>query len=164
MKIFISYTHHHKEKPPVDILHFKAGQSVIGQMDELQDSADCQLLCLSNAYLKSQYCQHEMQGAIDKDPEFKTKTVIPVLLEQVNLPQSISTANPLYVKLFGNDSELTHQWDVLCRTLQIEEVEGVLVKANILNKGDIITIVASSPLSIKGKTNFLKLHKIGEKQ
>ena len=46
----------------------------------------------------------------------------------------------------------------------IEEVEKVLVKANILNKKDIITIVASSPLSIKGKTNFLKLHKIGEKQ
>ena len=136
MKIFISYTHQqHKEKPLdhilpvlkaadheplVDIFYFKAGQSVIGQMDKLQDSADCQLLCISNTYLKSQYCQHEMQRAIDKDPEFKTKTVIPVLLEQVNLPQSISPANPLYVKLFGNDIELSQQWDVLCRTLQID--------------------------------------------
>jgi len=44
----------------------------------------------------------------------------------------------------------------------IEEIERVLLEASILKQGDTITIVASSPLSIHGKANFIKLHKLGE--
>lgn len=44
----------------------------------------------------------------------------------------------------------------------VSEVERLLVKERIVKKGDSIVITSSSPLSTQGKTNFMKLHKIGE--
>lgn len=44
----------------------------------------------------------------------------------------------------------------------LREVERVLIRENIVESGDRIVIIASSPLSSKGKTNFMKLHQIGE--
>jgi pyruvate kinase len=44
----------------------------------------------------------------------------------------------------------------------IEEIEVSLLKEGIVKKGDNIVITSSSPLSRQGKTNFMKLHKIGE--
>jgi pyruvate kinase len=44
----------------------------------------------------------------------------------------------------------------------ITEVEKSLVEERIVKKGDSIVITSSSPLSTHGKTNFMKLHKIGE--
>lgn len=44
----------------------------------------------------------------------------------------------------------------------IEDVEESLLKERIVKKGDRIVITSSSPLSTKGKTNFMKLHRIGE--
>jgi pyruvate kinase len=44
----------------------------------------------------------------------------------------------------------------------IIEVEKSLVKERIVKKGDRIVIISSSPLSTFGKTNFMKLHRIGE--
>jgi pyruvate kinase len=44
----------------------------------------------------------------------------------------------------------------------ITEVEKSLVEERIVKKGDSIVITSSSPLSTLGKTNFMKLHKIGE--
>lgn len=41
-------------------------------------------------------------------------------------------------------------------------IEKVLLNEKIVKKGDNIVITSSSPLSTKGKTNFMKLHKIGE--
>jgi pyruvate kinase len=43
----------------------------------------------------------------------------------------------------------------------LREVEKVLIKEKIVKIGDRIVIIASSPLSTKGKTNFMKLHQIG---
>ena len=43
----------------------------------------------------------------------------------------------------------------------IVEVERFLLKNRNVKRGDTIVIVASSPLSISGKTNLMKLHKIG---
>lgn len=43
----------------------------------------------------------------------------------------------------------------------IIEVEKSLVKERIVKKGDRIVIISSSPLSTLGKTNFMKLHRIG---
>jgi len=42
------------------------------------------------------------------------------------------------------------------------EAENALLKEKIVKKGDRIVIIASSPLSTKAKTNFMKLHQIGE--
>ncbi|MEW6066720.1 MAG: pyruvate kinase [Nitrospirota bacterium] len=44
----------------------------------------------------------------------------------------------------------------------IKEVERSLVEEHIAKRGDKIVITSSSPLSTFGKTNFMKLHKIGE--
>jgi pyruvate kinase len=44
----------------------------------------------------------------------------------------------------------------------IVEIEKVLLREKIVKKGDGIVITSSSPLSVRGKTNFLKLHRIGE--
>jgi pyruvate kinase len=44
----------------------------------------------------------------------------------------------------------------------LKEIERVLIRENIVKSGDRIVIIASSPLSSKGKTNFMKLHQIGE--
>jgi pyruvate kinase len=42
------------------------------------------------------------------------------------------------------------------------EMEKALLKENMVKTGDRIVIIASSPLSTRAKTNFLKLHQIGE--
>ncbi|MEW6213766.1 MAG: pyruvate kinase [Nitrospirota bacterium] len=44
----------------------------------------------------------------------------------------------------------------------IREVEKSLMEEHIVKKGDSIVITSSSPLSTLGKTNFMKLHRIGE--
>lgn len=61
-------------------------------------------------------------------------------------------------------------WGIIPRTMKlpkttdemIEEIEISLLKEGIVKEGDSIVITSSSPLSYKGKTNFMKLHKIGE--
>ena len=44
----------------------------------------------------------------------------------------------------------------------IREIERVLLRERLVKKGDGIVITSSSPLSVRGKTNFLKLHRIGQ--
>lgn len=44
----------------------------------------------------------------------------------------------------------------------VSEVERLLVKEGIVKKGDSLVITSSSPLSAQGKTNFMKLHRVGE--
>jgi pyruvate kinase len=61
-------------------------------------------------------------------------------------------------------------WGVIPKTMRllettdelIKEVERSLFRKRIVKKGDRIVITASSPLSTLGKTNFMKLHRIGE--
>src|SRR3990172_3887487 len=135
MKIFISYSHSKHQtlidkilpvieaggcEPLIDVRHFKAGQSVIGQMDSIQDSAERQVLFLCTNYLNSAYCMHEMTRAIATDPDFTGNKIIPVLLEDVTLPRAVSKPNPLYVKLCGDESQRRHGWELLCRTLSID--------------------------------------------
>ncbi len=44
----------------------------------------------------------------------------------------------------------------------IAGVEKALLEEHIVKKGDSIVITSSSPLSMQGKTNFMKLHRVGE--
>jgi len=44
----------------------------------------------------------------------------------------------------------------------VSEVERLLIAEHIVKAGDSIVITSSSPLSTQGKTNFMKLHRIGE--
>jgi pyruvate kinase len=44
----------------------------------------------------------------------------------------------------------------------IREVEGLLIEEDLVKKGDRVVITASAPLLGSGKTNLLKLQRIGE--
>lgn len=57
---------------------------------------------------------------------------------------------PKYMKPLANTDQL------------LREAERALLKEKIVKKGDKIVIIASSPLSTKAKTNFMKLHQVGE--
>lgn len=46
----------------------------------------------------------------------------------------------------------------------IKEVDEVLKKRDLAEDGDTVVIVAGAPLALGGRTNFLKLHTVGEKQ
>lgn len=56
---------------------------------------------------------------------------------------------PKYMKPLANTDQM------------LREAEKALLKEKIVKKGDRIVIIASSPLSTKTKTNFMKLHQIG---
>jgi len=65
-------------------------------------------------------------------------------------------------------AQLPLYWGVIPRYMRalshtdemLREVEKDLLKGKIVKKGDRIVVIASSPLSTKGKTNFMKLHEI----
>jgi pyruvate kinase len=44
----------------------------------------------------------------------------------------------------------------------VKGIEKTLLAERIVKKGDGIVITSSSPLSIQAKTNFMKLHRVGE--
>ena len=45
-------------------MRFQAGKAGVGQMDAEQDKADVHVLVLSEDYLTSKFCRHEMDRAI----------------------------------------------------------------------------------------------------
>jgi len=67
-------------------------------------------------------------------------------------------------------SRLPFYWGVIPKFMKplehtdqlVREVEKVLVAEKIARKNDRIVLIASSPLSTTGKTNFMKLYQIGE--
>lgn len=86
----------------IDRERFVLGKALIGQMDALQDQADKHLLVLSDDYLRSAYCRHEMDRAIALDPDFNLGVVIPLLRGACTLPASITKPNPLYADLIDD--------------------------------------------------------------
>ncbi|MCY2987081.1 MAG: toll/interleukin-1 receptor domain-containing protein [Planctomycetota bacterium] len=125
-KVFVSYCHAQSEwvgdrlvpvlkaggaHVLIDRERFEAGKAILGQMDAVQDQAERQLLVLSPEYLASKPCAHEMQRAIDLDPDFSQGTVIPVLRADCKLPNQIKRPNPLYVNL--QDDRQDEPWDKL---------------------------------------------------
>ncbi len=83
----------------VDRERFKAGRPLIPSMEEWQDKADINVLVFSPDYLESEYCQHEMNRAIRRDPKFAKGIIIPVMRAECVLPPKIKKANPLFVDL-----------------------------------------------------------------
>ena len=57
--------------------------------------------------------------------------------------------NPQIMKFPGSTDEM------------ISETEKALLKNNIVKRGDSIVIIATSPFALGGKTNIMKLHKVG---
>lgn len=97
----------------IDKERFEVGKSVIGQMDEIQDSCNKLIVVLSPNYISSDYCQHEFNRAILKDPEFKNGNIIPIILMKCNLPEEILKNNPIYVDMCKDNDD--NQWDILLK-------------------------------------------------
>jgi hypothetical protein len=79
----------------IDRERFRAGRGVVAEADAVQDRADRHLLVLSDDYLASDYCRHELQRAVALDPDFSRGTVVPVVRQACTLPASLSGAAPL---------------------------------------------------------------------
>jgi hypothetical protein len=79
----------------IDRERFRAGRSVVGQMDAVQGKASRHLLVLSDAYLASDYCRHELERALAADPDFSCGAVIPVKREPCALPATLNGPAPL---------------------------------------------------------------------
>lgn len=109
-KVFVSYSHRQGDwvwdrlvpvlkaggaEVLIDRDRFRAGRSVVGQMDAVQDLAHRHLLVLSDDYLASDYCRHELERAVATDPDFSRGTVVPVKRKACTLPASLSSATPL---------------------------------------------------------------------
>lgn len=133
MKIYISYCHQQGDwvwdclvpvlkaggaEVLIDRERFEAGKAIEGQMDDLQDQADRQVLVLSPEYLGSSYCCHEMDRAIDTDPDFSSGSLIPLLRADCTLPDRIQVPNPLYVDL--REDTRDEPWDVLFTACDID--------------------------------------------
>lgn len=124
-KVFVSYSHRQGEwiwdrlvpvlkaggaEPLIDRERFRLGLALFDQMDALQDEADIHLLCLSEDYLASDACRHEMERAIALDPDRKG-FVIPLKLAPVDLPDGLAAGNPLYADLRDDRDALI--WDLV---------------------------------------------------
>jgi len=134
MSLFVSYSHKQSDwvhsclipvlraagaEVLVDIDHFKAGQTVIGQMDKLQSSASRHVLVITADYVASAYCRHEMDQAIKCDPGFVDGKVLPILQDSTPLPRKLSGAGglgsgPIYVDL--HDDKSAAAWEPLLKS------------------------------------------------
>lgn len=129
-KVFVSYCHAQGDwvwDRLVPVLHasgvtvsidrerFTAGRGVVGQMNAEVDAADRILLVLSEDYLSSDYCWHEMERAVGRDPGFGTGLVVPAKRLACDTPDLLRGADPaLYVSLV--DDADAAQWDLLLRS------------------------------------------------
>jgi hypothetical protein len=115
VKVFVSYAHSEQSwvldrlvpvleaggaEIIIDIRQFRAGRTVIGEMDQWQDQADRHVLVITRDYLASNPCMHELERAIRRDPTFTAGIVLPVRRDDAPLPPKITIPNPsLYVDL-----------------------------------------------------------------
>ncbi len=131
-KVFISYSHKQGEwvldrlvpclkaggaDVLIDLERFRAGVGVKGQMDATQDAAEMTVLILTEDYLKSEYCRHEMTRAIARDPGF-TGSVIPLRRDSCDMPDEIRQTEPLWIDLV-NDQEAA-KWDMLLKACEAD--------------------------------------------
>jgi TIR domain len=126
MKVFVSYSHQQSDwvrcdlvpvleaggaEVLVDYKLFKAGRTVIGQMDGTQDQADYHVLCLTAAYHGSDMCLHELRRGVTADPAFQQGRVLPLRLDQAPLPPEIVRPNPLWLDF--RDPRQPEPWGLL---------------------------------------------------
>jgi hypothetical protein len=126
MKVFISYSHQESDwvrndlvpvleaggaEVLVDHKLFKAGRTVLGQMDSTQDQADRHVLCLSAAYACSDMCRHEFRRAVATDPGFRNGSVLPLRLDDTPLPPEIAAPDP--ISLDFRDRHKVDAWKLL---------------------------------------------------
>lgn len=119
-RIFVSYSHSHQPwvkealvpclqaagvDVVVDFLHMQVAQSVMGQMDSLQDGCDSSLLVLTPEYLVKPYCIHEMERA------FARGAAIPVVRADCGDAMPAAARGILRADL--RDDQIESQWNGL---------------------------------------------------
>lgn len=124
MKVFVSYSHAQGDWVQdrlvpsleaggasvfVDYRHFVAGHPVIGQMDVWQDQAERHVLVLSDEYLASAYCRHEMDRAIAATAALGDGAVLPVRVTDAAVPAALAAL--IHVDL--RDGARADQWQRL---------------------------------------------------
>ena len=114
MPIFISYSHGNKDfvdKLAIQLVHrnvnvwvdrweLSIGDSVIEKVQEAVDGASALLVVLSKASVESAWCKKELTAGLLKELEEKRVVVMPVLLEDCDIP--IFARDKLYAD-FRND-------------------------------------------------------------
>lgn len=169
VRVFISYSHQQgtwvwDRLVPVlmaagaDVLidreRFRAGRSLVGQMDALQDQAERHLLVLSEDYLASDYCCHEMERAIAANPDFSKGVVLPLLRQACVLPPNLSATlpltgpDPMWLRL--EDDTNQQPWSMLLKAckarLRADAPHWLTVRdqvARFLNRGQSVNLVVS---------------------
>jgi hypothetical protein len=124
VKVFVSYSHAQTDWVQdrlVPVLeaggasvfvayrHFAAGHTVIGQMDTWQDQAERHVLVLSEQYVASAHCRHEMERAVAADPSGTSGAVLAVRRTDVAVPAMLAPL--IHVDL--RDDANTGQWQRL---------------------------------------------------
>lgn len=124
-KVFISYSHKQENwvldrlvpvlraggaQILIDTERFRLGHGVIGEMDTTQDAAERHVLCISDDYLSSDYCQHEMNRALAIDPH-GAGIALPLRLKSAAMPDRLRSL------LYGDFSDDTQAapWAKLLR-------------------------------------------------
>lgn len=139
----------------IDRERFEAGKAIVGQMDTVQDQADKHLLVLSDDYLNSPYCKHEMDRAIRLDPKFEHGIVVPVMRGKCSLPDRIIRPNPLYADL-RNDKQPS-PWDLVLEQCGADlgttvpawlEARDEIVR--FLGRGESVNLVVDSAVNWRG--------------
>ncbi|MFN7928811.1 MAG: toll/interleukin-1 receptor domain-containing protein [Blastocatellia bacterium] len=133
----------------IDYEHFRAGQTVIGQMDGHQDAAAVTVLVLTPEYLASDYCVHEMERALQRQ-----QPIVPIVREDCAVPPDINQL--IWADL--RDDGVAAQWDKVLRECEADlgaEVP-VWLKARdearqFLARGQSVNLV------ISGKPNWREL-------
>ncbi|MEN8134439.1 MAG: toll/interleukin-1 receptor domain-containing protein [Thermodesulfobacteriota bacterium] len=100
MPIFISYSHENKEfvdKLAMQLVHrnvnvwldrweLSIGDSIIDKVQEAVDGASALLVILSKASIASEWCKRELSSGFLRELEEKRVVVMPVLLENCDVP------------------------------------------------------------------------------
>ncbi len=164
-RIFISYSHKQAEwvfnklvpslraggaNLAIDVKRADSGKALILQIDDIQDASDLILLVLTPDYLASEYCLHEMNRAIARDPSFKKGKIIPVLRIDCTIPNELKKI--LYVDL--RDDQDAQKWDFLLSACDANIGASVPHWLGIrdeivscLNRGESVDLVVSGKLN-----------------
>lgn len=85
----------HGIRPWVDEVEIKVGDSLIDRINQGIQEADYILLVLSEASIGSRWVQEEIRVAVDRDPSGAARALLPVLIEDVELPPILRNLNYL---------------------------------------------------------------------
>jgi hypothetical protein len=174
--VFVSYSHRQEEwvwdrlvpclraggaEVLIDRERFAVGRGLVGQMDSVQDSADISLLVLSSDYLASDFCRHEMERAIARDPSFDRGVVVPLIRLTCDLPAAITDPNPLAADL--RDDTIAEHWDQVLNACAADLgttaplwLEARDEARRFLERGESVNLVTASGTAWRPLVNDLK--------